>query len=156
MSNENNNETLTVTEGNLVSVHYKGTHQNGEVFDSSYDRGSPIEFTVGAAQMIPGFEANVVGMSVGEKKSFTIEPDQAYGHRDPNAIQEVPRNTFPEGYPVAVGEMVQGESNGQPVRATIVSLQEGTVTLDFNHPMAGKTLTFDVEVVSTAAKEEQE
>ncbi len=150
---DNKENVATVTEGNLVSVHYRGTHENGEVFDSSYDRGTPIEFTVGAAQMIPGFESNVVGMLVGEKKNFTINPDQAYGERDPNAIKEVPRATFPEGYPVAVGEMVQGEAGGQPVRATVVSLQEDTVTLDFNHPMAGKTLTFDVEVVSTAAKE---
>ena len=136
-----------VTNGNTVSVHYKGTLDDGSQFDSSYDRGQPIQFTVGAGQMIPGFEKNIVGMEVGEAKEFTLSPEDAYGDHNPQAIQEIPKEMFPNDFSFEVGEMVQGEQNGNPLLAKIVSEQNETVTLDFNHPMAGKDLTFNIEVV---------
>ena len=137
-----------VTSGNTVSVHYKGTLNDGSQFDSSYDRGEPIQFTIGEGQMIPGFEKNVVGMSIGEAKEFTLAPADAYGDHNPAAIQEVPKQMFPNDFAFQVGEIVQGEQNGNPLIAKIVSEQDETVTLDFNHPMAGQDLTFNIEVVS--------
>ena len=136
-----------VTNGNTVSVHYKGTLNDGSLFDSSYDRGEPLQFTVGSGQMIPGFEKNVVGMTVGEAKEFTLTPADAYGDHDPEGIQEVPKQMFPNGFTFEIGEIVQGEQNGNPLIAKILSEQNETVTLDFNHPMAGKDLTFNIEIV---------
>tara|TARA_Y100000592_G_scaffold16371_1_gene24271 strand:- start:6325 stop:6765 length:441 start_codon:yes stop_codon:yes gene_type:complete len=136
-----------VTNGNIVSVHYKGTLNDGSQFDSSYDRGEPIQFTVGSGQMIPGFEKNVVGMTVGEAKEFTLTPEDAYGERTQEAIHEVSKEMFPDGFTFEVGAMIQGEQDGRPLLARIISEQESTVELDFNHPMAGQDLTFNIEVV---------
>ena len=136
-----------VTNGNTVSVHYKGTLNDGSQFDSSYDRGQPLQFTVGTGQMIPGFEKNVVGMTVGEAKEFTLSPEDAYGDHNPEAVQEVSKEMFPDDFTFQIGGIIQGEQNGNPLIAKIVSEQNETVTLDFNHPMAGKDLTFNIEVV---------
>jgi len=137
-----------VTDGNTVKIHYRGTFNDGTQFDSSYDRGEPIEFTVGAGMMIEGFEAGVLGMAQGEKKSLTLEPDQAYGQINEAAIQTVPREQFPPEFEFKEGATLQGQDpNGQPFLATITGLTDDTVTLDMNHPMAGKTLNFDVEVI---------
>ena len=138
-----------VTNGNTVSVHYKGTLNDGSQFDSSYDRGEPITFEVGAGQMIPGFEKNIMGMSVGEEKEFKLTPDDAYGDHNPEAIQEVSKEIFPNNFSFQIGQIIQGEQeDGNPLVAKIVSEQNETVTLDFNHPMAGKELTFNIEVVN--------
>ena len=137
-----------VTNGNTVSVHYKGTLNDGSQFDSSYDRGEPITFEVGAGQMIPGFEKNIMGMSVGEEKEFKLTPDDAYGDHNPEAIQEVSKEIFPNNFSFQIGQIIQGEQeDGNPLVAKIVSEQNETVTLDFNHPMAGQNLTFNIEVV---------
>lgn len=136
-----------VTNGNTVSVHYKGTLNDGSLFDSSYDRGEPLQFTMGTGQMIPGFEKNIMGMTVGEAKEFTLAPEDAYGSHNPEAIQEVPKQMFPNDFTFQIGEIVQGEHDGNPLIAKILSEQNETVTLDFNHPMAGQDLTFNIEVV---------
>ena len=123
-----------VTNGNTVSVHYKGTLNDGSQFDSSYDRGEPITFEVGAGQMIPGFEKNIMGMSVGEEKEFKLTPDDAYGDHNPEAIQEVSKEIFPNNFSFQIGQIIQGEQeDGNPLVAKIVSEQNETVTLDFNH-----------------------
>jgi len=140
---------MSVQNGNTVAVHYRGTLESGEQFDSSYDRGEPITFQSGAGQMIAGFDNAVVGMNEGEKKTFTLSPEEAYGPTVPEALQDVPRVAFAPGLELVPGEMIQGQApNGHPVLAKIVEVGENVVKLDMNHPLAGKTLTFDVEIVS--------
>lgn len=139
----------TAKNGDNVSVHYTGTFNDGTKFDSSHDRGEPISFTVGAGQMISGFDSAVNGMNVGESKTVTLSPDQAYGDSNPDAIQSVPKTEFPDGFEFIKGGVVQGQyPNGQPFRATITEVRESEATVDFNHPMAGKTLNFEIELVS--------
>ena len=148
---ENTTETVAekVSEGNTVTVHYHGTLEDGSVFDSSYDRGEPINFTAGAGQMIKGFESNVLGMTLGQKKKFTIMSDDAYGNHNPAAVQKIAKENFPSDFEFTIGAMVQGTNpSGQPVVGKIVENLESEVSLDFNHPMAGKDLTFEIEIVS--------
>ena len=144
----------TAQEGNTVSIHYTGTLSDGTEFDSSRDR-EPISFELGAGQVIPGFNDSVLGMSVGETKSFTILSENAYGPRNEQAVQNVGKSSFPEDYEYVIGQQVHGTgNNGQPFLATITSVQDEDVTLDFNHPLAGKDLNFDVELVSITSGEE--
>jgi len=140
------------TKGNIVKVHYKGTFtSSGEEFDSSFQRGEPISFTLGAGQMIPGFESGVEGMTVGETKSITLTPEQAYGHHRVEAIRDMPKSTFPEDFRFVVGGIITGQApTGQPMMATVVEEKENDVTLDFNHPMAGKDLNFSIELLEIA------
>jgi peptidylprolyl isomerase len=138
----------TVEIGNTVSVHYKGTFTSGEEFDSSYDRGEPFTFEVGAGSVVPGFDTALPGMTVGETKSFTIPPNEGYGPRVDEAIQKVPKAQFPEDFDPQPGMVVQGiNPQGGQVRATINEVQEEDLLLDFNHPLAGKDLTFEIELL---------
>jgi len=140
---------LQVENGNTVSVHYRGTLQDGTEFDSSEKHGKPLTFQVGSGQMIRGFDDALPGMSVGEKKNISIEAGKAYGQSDPGLIGDVPKGAFPEGFAFEAGSMVQGQDeNGQPLVGIINEEQEETVTVDFNHPMAGKDLNFEIELVS--------
>lgn len=139
-----------VENGNTVAVHYTGTLNNGNQFDSSVGK-EPLTFEIGSGQVIPGFESNIVGMTVGETKTFTLEPEDAYGPLATEAIQEVTRNRFPDDFEVKVGETVHGQTQeGVPFSAKIVSEQNETITLDFNHPLAGQDLTFEVELLTIA------
>ena len=138
----------TTKNGDTISVHYKGTLDDGTEFDSSHNRGETLTFQVGVGQMIPGFDAGVVGMSVGETKNITIEAENAYGERVENAVQEIPKESFPENFQFIIGQQVQGSGpNGENVAAVIISEGDATATLDFNHPLAGKNLNFEVELV---------
>jgi len=138
-----------VEDGNTVKVHYKGTLDGGEQFDSSYDRGEPVTFKVGSGMMITGFNNGVIGMKVGETKTVKIAPTDAYGDHNPAAIQEVTKENFPDDFQFETGRIVQGTvQNGQPFIATILEEQDSTVKLDFNHPMAGKDLNFEIELLS--------
>ena len=140
---------MQVENGNTVSVHYRGTLNDGTEFDSSHSRGEPLTFQVGAGQMINGFDAALPGMTVGETKNITLTPDQAYGESNPEAITDVPKTAFPEGFNFQVDAMVQGQNEmGQPLVGTINEVKENDVTIDFNHPMAGKDLNFEIELVS--------
>ena len=140
-----------VKSGDTVSVHYRGTLDDGTEFDSSHTRGEPLTFQVGGKQVIAGFDDALVGMSVGETKNVSIEPEQGYGPRIDEAIQVVPKSVFPPGFPFQTGQTVQGQgSDGQPLAATIVAEDMQTVTLDMNHPLAGKNLNFEIQLVSTA------
>ena len=138
----------TVENGNTVAVHYTGTLNNGTEFDSSRGR-DPLNFQVGNGQVIAGFDTAVVGMAEGETKTFTIPAEEAYGLKNEDAIQEVTKDRFPDVYTAQVGETVTGQNEvGQAFQATIIAEQTDTVTLDFNHPLAGQDLTFEVELVS--------
>lgn len=135
-------------QGRSVQVHYKGTFEDGTVFDSSYDRGQTIGFTVGAGEMIPGFDAAVSGMKVGETKSILVTPEEGYGDHNPEGIQEIQKNQFPEDFDFKSGVVIEGAVGAQPVRGVIDSVGDNTVVVDFNHPMAGKNLNFQIELIS--------
>jgi len=135
--------------GRTVNVHYVGTLDDGTLFDSSKARGEPITFEVGGGQMITGFDKAVDGMKIGETKSVTLAPEEGYGDFNPNAFQVVPADVFTEDFRPEVGQMVQGTSaTGEVFTARVHNMEEGAVTLDFNHPMAGKNLNFEIELVS--------
>jgi len=141
----------TVTNGSTVTVHYKGTLNDGSVFDDSKARGTAIEVLMGTGRVIPGFENALIGMEEGQTKSITIAAVDAYGPTNPEAVQSVPRNAFPPDFEPSPGETVQGTSEtGQPLMARVVAHDPATVTLDFNHPLAGEDLTFDLEVLGIA------
>ena len=134
--------------GNTVIVHYKGTLNDGTEFDSSYTRGEPITFELGAGQMLADFDSAVAGMAIGETKEINITSGDAYGERNEEAVQEVPITAFPNDFNFVEGAMVSGnQPNGQPFMAKITTLATHTVTLDFNHPLAGKDLNFKIELV---------
>ena len=135
--------------GNTVTVHYVGTLDDGTEFDSSVNR-EPLSFTVGAGEMISGFDKAIEGMKVGEKKNISLEPEQAYGEVNPEAFQTVPNSMFPQDFVAEKGVSVMGQTpDGEQFTARVHSvLEEGAITLDFNHPMAGKNLNFEIELVS--------
>ena len=138
---------MQVKSGDLVRVHYTGTLEDGSQFDSSVGR-APLEFTVGAGQMIAGFDAGVVGMVVGEKKTILIDPDHGYGQKDPTAIIEFPSSNIPEGMTVEIGMKLNLQNQyGQPVPVVVMEVKEEVIIMDANHFLAGKDLTFEVEIV---------
>jgi FKBP-type peptidyl-prolyl cis-trans isomerase 2 len=139
---------MKVEKGKNVKVHYTGTFENGQEFDSSRARNETLNFTVGAGQMIAGFDNAVMGMEVGETKDVTLTPNEAYGERNEEAVQPVNRKNFPEDFVVRVGEMVQGSTaEGIPIQAVVVGEDEENIILDMNHPLAGKSLNFNIELV---------
>ena len=137
----------TVKVGNNIAVHYIGTLTDGTEFDNSYDRGDPITFEAGAGTMISGFDKAIIGMTEGQTKSFTLSPKEAYGDRVSDAIQHVSKEAFGPGYDFVVGTTVQGRGPQGAFLATINAVDESSVQLDMNHPLAGKELTFNIEVV---------
>ncbi len=137
-----------VAEKNNVSVHYTGTLESGEVFDSSLERNEPLSFTVGEGQMIPGFENAVKGMKLNEKKKITIAPEEAYGEMKPEMVQKITKDQIPPEIDVTVGQQLASEMpNGQQIIVTVANIEGNEVTIDANHPLAGKTLNFEIEVV---------
>ncbi|WP_458792535.1 FKBP-type peptidyl-prolyl cis-trans isomerase [Yoonia sp. MH D7] len=137
--------------GDTIRIHYTGTLKTGEVFDSSEGR-DPLEFKLGSGMIIAGLDAAIQGMAAGEKKVAEIPSAEAYGEINPSARQGVPRTEFPDDIPTEVGTQLQMQSpEGQVIPVTIVEVSETEVTLDANHPLAGKDLTFDFEVVGIDA-----
>ncbi|WP_347310484.1 FKBP-type peptidyl-prolyl cis-trans isomerase [Defluviimonas sp. SAOS-178_SWC] len=137
-----------VKTGDTVRIHYTGTLQDGTTFDSSAGR-DPLEFTVGSGQIIPGLDRALPGMEVGEQKTVTIAPEDAYGPRHAEAAQDVPRHQIPPEIPLEIGTPLQMRTpDGRSINVTVAGLTEETVTLDANHPLAGKALTFAFEIVS--------
>jgi peptidylprolyl isomerase len=136
-----------VENGLYVSVDYKGTLQNGEVFDTSQG-GQPLEVQIGVGQLIEGFERELMGMSVKEKKMFTLSPDEAYGERDEGLTREFARADFPAELEPEVGMTVALQTpEGRQMPAQITQLDEEKLSVDLNHPLAGEPLTFEIEVV---------
>ena len=139
-----------VKEGTQVKVHYTGTFDDGTEFDSS-DGKDPLEFTCGESQVIPGFEEAVEGMDVGEKKTFRVEPEKAYGEYDEQQQVVVERSMLPEDLELKEGIQLQVETqSGEPVIVQVTDIAEDKVTLDANHPLAGKALNFSLEVVEAS------
>jgi peptidylprolyl isomerase len=136
-----------VENGLFVQVAYTGTLEDGQVFDTSEGR-APLEVPMGAGQMIPGFEAALMGMELGEKKTFTLAPEEAYGQHMPERIMDFPAEQIPEDMQPQVGQTIGvSTSEGQQMPALITYVDDEKVTLDLNHPLAGKSLTFAIEVV---------
>lgn len=132
--------------GDTVRVHYTGTLADGSVFDSSRGR-EPLEFTLGEGRVIAGFDDAVTGMQEGEERQVIIPAEQAYGDRREELVLTVPRAQFPQGLDPEPGLQVQLSQGGQRTVATITEVDDEAVTLDANHPLAGKELTFDLELV---------
>lgn len=134
--------------GDKVKVHYTGKLTNGEQFDSSTGR-EPLEFTVGAGQMIKGFDAAIPGMIVGDKKTINIPAEEAYGEKDPSAIIEFPRENVPADMQLEPGmPLTLSNQQGQPVPVIVVEVKDDIIILDANHFLAGQELVFDIELVS--------
>lgn len=137
-----------VENGMYVSVDYTGTLDNGEQFDSSEGR-TPLEFKVGEGQMIKGFEKAVMGMALNEKKTFTLSPAEAYGERDESFTHEFPKAEIPPEVVPEVGQTLALTSpEGHHIPARVVSVDDDKVVFDLNHPLAGQSLTFDIQIMS--------
>ncbi|MEM7544788.1 MAG: peptidylprolyl isomerase [Pseudomonadota bacterium] len=139
-----------VKSGDTVRIHYTGTFSDGEVFDSSSGR-DPLEFVVGGGQIVPGLDKALPGMTVGEEKKVVVPPAEAYGEPDPLAIQAVERATIPADIELSVGAILQVQNQeGRVMHVKVVELTDDEVKLDANHPLAGRELTFDIELVEIA------
>ncbi len=137
--------------GDTVRVHYTGTLDDGTEFDSSAGR-DPLEIQIGSKQIIPGLEDALVGMAEGEAKSVTLQPDDAYGPHDPQFIQVVARDRIPPEIDLQVGTLLQAtDGGGNQMRVQVVEVNDSEVTLDANHPLAGKALTFALTLVGFVA-----
>jgi len=134
--------------GDTVRVHYTGKLENGAIFDTSRD-DEPFEFTIGEGEVIPGFEKAIIGMEVGETKTITVPPDEAYGPRNEELIVDVKKSILPENITPAIGGQLQiPQKDGNPIKVIISDINEDTVTLDANHPLAGITVVFDILLVA--------
>ncbi len=137
----------TASKGNTVKVHYTGTLTDNSIFDSSRER-EPLEFTVGAGQMIPGFDAAVEGMAIGDQKKVEIPFAEAYGPKSDEAMIKVDKSQLPEGMTPEVGMQLEAsQPDGRTQVLLIAEVHDDQVTLDANHPLAGKDLIFDIELV---------
>jgi len=133
--------------GDIVRIHYTGTLADGETFDSSRNR-DPLEFTLGSGQVIAGFDAAVTGMAMGAAKTVEIPAAQAYGPRNPDGRQTFPRDRMPPDISLDIGTRLQLQSSGdEPLMVTVAEVTDKNVILDANHPLAGKDLTFEIELV---------
>jgi FKBP-type peptidyl-prolyl cis-trans isomerase SlpA len=136
-----------VKANDTVKVHYTGTLQDGTVFDSSRDR-EPIQFTLGEGKIIPGFEQGILDMSVNETKTINIPSKEAYGERNEQMIQEVPNSQLPPEIKPEVGMGLMSQTpDGQQMQLTVVEVKDNSIVVDANHPLAGKDLTFELELV---------
>ena len=141
--------TDTVMNGSKVTLHYRGTLEDGEEFDSSYNRDAPMDVTVGDGGLIKGFDDALLEMEAGGTKTITLAPEEAYGMVNPDAFTILEKSMFPEDFEFSEGLVVplQGPDGG-PFPAVITQVGDDNVTVDLNHPMAGKDLTFEIEVLS--------
>ncbi len=136
-----------VKKGDTIQVHYTGKFEDGKEFDSSLNR-QPLQFEVGAGRVIKGFEDAVIGLQAGEKKTVTVSAEDAYGIFDENLLIEIPKKNVPEGVTPEVGMRLQlVNQQGQAAHVVVTEILDKTVRLDANHPLAGKTLVFDLEVL---------
>jgi FKBP-type peptidyl-prolyl cis-trans isomerase 2 len=144
-------DIISIKKGDKIKVEYKGTLDDGTVFDSSENHEEPLEFEVGCGQIIPGFEEAIIGMEVGEEKDFKIQPKDAYGETDPNLVHEVPKDQIP------IEQLEPGMilsltlPNGAQIPARIVEVTDKNVKIDLNHPLAGQVLNFNVKILEIAA-----
>lgn len=147
--------TDVIKDGDIIRVHYTGCLENGEEFDSTRERG-PLTFVVGVGQVVKGFDEAVLGMSAGEKKSVRLAPAKAYGERKQEFVIDLPKASMPHLLALKKGMQLKLPlQNGQAVSATVVHVFDDMIRLDANHPMAGKTLRFHIEIVETGLTPDQ-
>jgi FKBP-type peptidyl-prolyl cis-trans isomerase SlyD len=140
------NTSASVGEGKIVRIHYVLRSESGEVLDSS-DASAPLEYLHGANNIVPGLEQGLKGAAVGQKLRVRVQPEQGYGVRAPDAVHAFPRDSFPPGMEVEPGMSFQAEGeDGQAMPVWVVSVEEGRVMVDFNHPLAGQVLEFEVTI----------
>ena len=135
---------MPVKKGDKVKVDYVGSLDDGTIFDRSDAQGQPLEFEVGSGDVIKGFDDAVIGMNAGESKKIVIQPEQAYGANNPKMVQTVPRDKLPPGDPKPGMVLMVSLPNGQQIPAKITTVAATTVTIDLNHPLAGKVLHFEI------------
>lgn len=140
-----NQAPSAIAKGTQVSINYTLT-VDGKVFDTSTGKG-PLTYLAGSGQIIPGLDEALIGLKKGDKKQVTIPPEKGYGPIEPKAVQKVPRASFGNTKGLKVGMVVTGQQGGRPIQAKVVKMDSKDVTLDMNHPLAGKTLVFDIEVM---------
>ena len=147
--------TIAIAENTVASVHYRGTlTKNGEEFDNSEGR-EPLTFLVGHRQMIPGFEAALMGKVAGDKVNVNLSPEDAYGERDDSAVQIVPLTQLPDG--IKVGDRLAAQTpDGHMIPLSVTEVNDESATLDMNHELAGEALTFDIEVIEVRQASEEE
>lgn len=139
---------MPVKKGDKVKMEYEGKLENGEVFDSSEKQGKPLEFTVGEGKVIKGIDEGIVGMKKGDEKEIEVPPAKGYGDRNPQLVQDAPRKDFPDDGKLKKGVMIIVKlPDGRQFPAKVVDMTKEKVKLDFNHPLAGKTLNFKVKIV---------
>lgn len=144
-----------IKDGDIIRVHYTGSLENGEEFDSTRERG-PFTFVVGVGQVVKGFDEAVLGMKAGEKKSVRLAPAKAYGERKQEFVIDLPKASMPHLLALKKGMQLKLPlQNGQAVSATVVHVFDDVIRLDANHPMAGKTLRFDIEIFETGLTPDQ-
>lgn len=151
-------EISSIAAGTVVTMHYKLALDDGEVVDSS-EGNDPLTYLHGAQNIVPGLESEMEGKEVGSKFDVSVKPEEGYGPRHPNAVQNVPRGAFPDDAQLEPGIQFKAENEDQqPIMGTIMTVDDETVVVDFNHPLAGQTLNFSIEIVSlrAATGEEQE
>jgi FKBP-type peptidyl-prolyl cis-trans isomerase SlyD len=134
--------------GSTVQIHYTLTVDDQEI-DTSRG-GDPLTYVHGKGQMVPGLEKELEGLSPGDRKKAVVEPEAGYGHPRSDAIHKVPRDAFGNPDALSVGDVVTGETEGGPIRARVAEIAPDGITVDFNHPLAGKVLHFDIEIVNVA------
>jgi len=143
---------MSIKNGDKVKVEYTGTLDNGNVFDSSEKHGKPLEFEIGAGMIIPGFEKAVIGMKKGEEKEIKLKPEQAYGEHNPQLIKKIPRDQLPKEQEPKQGMILMlNLPSGQQVPARIAQVTDQEITIDLNHPLAGKTLNFKIKIVDVTS-----
>lgn len=143
---------MAIKNGDIVKVEYEGTFDDGEVFDSTASHDDePLEFKVGAQQVVPGFDASLVGKEVGQEFSIKLAPKDAYGEYNPEAVDKVPRDQFPKDVDIKVGMILgirtQHGDHFHDMPVVVKEVTDDSITLDFNHPLAGKNLNFKIKVV---------
>lgn len=144
---------MAIKKGDKIKVEYTGTLDDGTVFDSSKhgDHSHPLEFEVGEGKVIKGFDDAVIGMEKGEEKEFKLKPSEAYGEPNPQAVQKIPRDQLPKDQEPKEGMMLALKApTGQQFPAKIMEVTDKEVTLDLNHPLAGKNLTFKIKIIEIA------
>jgi len=140
--------SLTVGPGTEVTLHFAIKLEDGSVVDSNFE-SEPATFTVGDKNLLDGFEQVLFGLAPGDKDSFTLAPEQGFGQRNPNNIQEIPRASFTLDEELEPGLMLSfADASEQELPGLVVEFDDKTVTVDFNHPLAGRNLVFDVEIIA--------
>jgi len=136
-----------ISQGSKISMHFALKMEDGQVVDSTFER-EPAAFALGDGNLLPGFEEFLLGLTTGDHKTFQIPPEKGFGQPNPQNVQEMKRNTFPVDMPVAEGLMVSfADAQGAELPGVISAVEGDWVTVDFNHPLAGKTLAFEVQIL---------